>query len=50
MPKVDPETREPMSDDPAQESDELRGGKSIGDPATEKGEPQGTPRPFSHNK
>jgi len=49
MPKVDPETREPMSDDPNQESDELRGGKSVGDPATEKGEPQGTPTPFSRN-
>jgi hypothetical protein len=31
MPKVDPETHEPMSDAPDQESAELRGGKGIDD-------------------
>ena len=34
MPKVDPETGEPMSDAP-EESDALRGGKERGDPALE---------------
>ncbi|MFN2505931.1 MAG: hypothetical protein ABR540_17195 [Acidimicrobiales bacterium] len=33
MPKVNPETGEPMSDDPDQASDDLRGGKREGDPA-----------------
>jgi DNA helicase-2/ATP-dependent DNA helicase PcrA len=32
MPKVDPQTGEPMSDAPEQEDPELRGGKSLGDP------------------
>ena len=32
MPKVDPQTGEPMSDDPEQPSDELRGGMVEGDP------------------
>lgn len=32
MPKVDPNTGQPMSDAPDQESDELRGGKLPGDP------------------
>lgn len=31
MPKVDPETGEPISDDP-EGPDETRGGKSVGDP------------------
>ncbi|MFP5328164.1 MAG: hypothetical protein ACLGHT_11865, partial [Acidimicrobiia bacterium] len=33
MPKVNPETGEPMSDDPDQQEDELRGGKVKEDPA-----------------
>ena len=33
MPKVDPSTDEPMSDEPEQASDEARGGKQKGDPA-----------------
>lgn len=33
MPKVNPETGEPMSDDPDQADDDLRGGKVEGDPA-----------------
>lgn len=33
MPKVDPQTGEPLSDDPAQPDDELRGSKVEGDPA-----------------
>lgn len=43
MPKVDPTTNEPMSDAPDQTDDELRGGKTIGDPALEEGTPQGGP-------
>ncbi len=35
MPKVDPQSGEPMSDEPEQESDALRGGKGKGDPALE---------------
>jgi len=35
MPKVDPQSGEPMSDDPGG-SDEYRGGKTPGDPALEK--------------
>jgi hypothetical protein len=31
MPKVDPETGEPQSDAPDQQSDDLRGGKVEGD-------------------
>ncbi len=33
MPKVDPQTGEPMSDEADQESDALRGGMREGDPA-----------------
>ncbi len=33
MPKVDDSTGEPTSDEPQQESDAQRGGKSEGDPA-----------------
>lgn len=33
MPKVDPSTNQPMSDEPEQASDEARGGKQKGDPA-----------------
>ena len=33
MPKVDPETGEPMSDEPEQARDSARGGKVEGDPA-----------------
>lgn len=33
MPKINPETGEPMSDDPEQEEDELRGAKVKDDPA-----------------
>ena len=33
MPKVDPNTGEPQSDEPDQASDDLRGGKVKGDPA-----------------
>ena len=32
MPKVDPQTGEPLSDDPAQADDDLRGSKVEGDP------------------
>ena len=35
MPKVDPTTGEPISDEPDQASDDLRGGKVEGDPALE---------------
>lgn len=35
MPKVNPETGEPMSDDPDQASDDKRGGMVEGDPALE---------------
>ncbi len=35
MPKVDPSSGEPVSDDPDQASDDLRGGKQIGDPGLE---------------
>jgi hypothetical protein len=31
MPKVDPETHQPLSDAPDQEADELRGGKGRDD-------------------
>jgi len=33
MPKVDENTGEPLSDEPEQASDSLRGGKVKGDPA-----------------
>ena len=33
MPKVDPKSGEPLSDDPMQEDDSLRGSKVAGDPA-----------------
>ena len=33
MPKVDPNTGEPQSDNPDRASDELRGAKEKGDPA-----------------
>jgi hypothetical protein len=33
MPKVDPTTKEPVSDEPEQASDAARGGKQKGDPA-----------------
>ena len=33
MPKVDPQTGEPQSDEPDQESDAQRGAKTEGDPA-----------------
>ena len=33
MPKVDPATNQPVSDEPEQASDEARGGKEKGDPA-----------------
>jgi hypothetical protein len=33
MPKVDPDSGEPMSDAPEQESDDKRGSKVEGDPA-----------------
>ncbi len=35
MPKVDPSSGEPVSDDPDQAGDEARGGKYEGDPALE---------------
>lgn len=35
MPKVDPESGEPLSDDPNQADDSLRGSKVEGDPALE---------------
>ncbi len=35
MPKVDPQSGEPLSDEPEQGSDDLRGGKVEGDPALE---------------
>ena len=35
MPKVDPQSGEPISDEPEQASDDLRGGKVEGDPALE---------------
>ncbi len=35
MPKVDPSSGEPVSDEPDQASDDLRGGKQLGDPALE---------------
>lgn len=41
MPKVNPETGEPMSDDPDQPSDELRGGKKVGDPDLDDASPTG---------
>lgn len=50
MPKVDPKSGQPVSDDPEQESDDLRGGKSIGDPATDEGAPNGRPGLFGQNK
>ena len=33
MPKIDPKTGEPLSDDPEQADDSLRGSKVEGDPA-----------------
>jgi hypothetical protein len=33
MPKVDPTTNQPVSDEPEQGDDEARGGKQKGDPA-----------------
>lgn len=39
MPKIDPDTGQPMSDEPDQEDQELAGGKgSSQDPDREKGE------------
>ncbi|MBA2281124.1 MAG: hypothetical protein M3527_00985 [Actinomycetota bacterium] len=39
MPKVDPNTGQPLSDDPAQEDEELAGGKgSAQDPEREQGD------------
>ena len=41
MPKVDPNTGQPMSDAPEGE-DDLRGGKTVGDPALADASAQGT--------
>lgn len=41
MPVVNPETNQPMSDDPAGSDDTLRGGKEIGDPALADASEQG---------
>ena len=41
MPKVDPSTGQPMSDAP-EGSDDLRGGKTVGDPALDDASAQGT--------
>ena len=35
MAKIDPKTGAPLTDDPAQDNDNLRGGKVEGDPALE---------------
>jgi hypothetical protein len=35
MPKIDPDSGEPLTDEPEQESDSLRGGKVEGDPGLE---------------
>ena len=41
MPKVDPDTHEPMTDDPASQDPEVRGGKREGDPGMEDAKPTG---------
>lgn len=41
MPKVDPNTHEPMTDDPEVEDPEQRGGKREGDPGMEDAKPTG---------
>ncbi|MGH9125646.1 MAG: hypothetical protein ACRDZ8_13105 [Acidimicrobiales bacterium] len=41
MPAVNPETNQPISDDPAGSDDDLRGGKKIGDPALADASEQG---------
>ncbi|HVM06749.1 MAG TPA: hypothetical protein VM242_16450 [Acidimicrobiales bacterium] len=41
MPKVDPETHEPMTDDPAAADPEARGGKREGDEGMEGAKPTG---------
>lgn len=41
MPKVDPDTHEPMSDDPASPDPEARGGKREGDEGMEGAKPTG---------
>lgn len=46
LPKVDPDSHEPMSDDPQQASDEARGGKLPGDPGKpDSANPQGSDAP-----
>ena len=41
MPKVDPDTKEPMTDDPEHPDPEVRGGKQEGDPGMEDAKPTG---------
>lgn len=41
MPKVDPDTHEPMTDDPSVEDPEQRGGKKEGDAGMEDAKPTG---------
>lgn len=43
MPKVDPETGQPMSDDPDQADPAVAGGKVAGDPGTMQGDGAGEP-------
>ena len=45
MPKVDPETKEPMSDDPMDPDPEIRGGKREGDPGLDGAKPSGARGP-----
>lgn len=45
MPKVDPETHEPMTDDPNVEDPDQRGGKSEGEPGMEDAKPSGARGP-----
>lgn len=45
MPKVDPETNEPMTDAPDAPDVEQRGGKREGDPGMEDAKPEGSRGP-----
>lgn len=45
MPKVDPDTKQPMTDDPAAPDPEQRGGKREGDPGMEGAKPEGSRGP-----
>ena len=50
MPKVDPTTNQPMSDEPDQADDEARGGKNRGDPALDGASATGGSNPTEYKQ